>query len=356
MILTYKFRIKDSNSRKRLERHARAVNFVWNYCCEVQRKAESNWRAGMVARWPSHFTLTKLTVGTGRDLGIGSDSVGEICRVFADARSINKRHPKFRASGGAKRSLGWIPFRGRSISAADGKVTWYGQAMRFWQSRQLGGPIKTGAFVQDARGRWYVTFQCEVEEDRAPGVGVIGIDLGLKHFATMSDGTTVPARQHYREYETALGVAQRARNKRRVAAIQAKIANCRRHHLHELSDKIVRANKTIVVGNVNAAKLKRTKMAKSVSDAGWTMFRNQLAYKARRHQAVFIEADERFTSQTCSCCGTIPRSSPKGMGALGVRRWECSDCGASHDRDQNAALNILRIGLECQPPAVEIAA
>jgi len=357
MILTYKFRIKDSNSRKRLEAHARAVNFVWNYCCEVQRKAESNWRAGRKSRWPTHFDLTKLTAGTGRELGIGSESIGEVCRVFAAARNANRRSPKFRSSKGSRRSLGWIPFRGGRGERVHGDVVkWYGEKFRFWCSREIPDDIRTGSFVQDARGRWYVTFQCEVSDISPAGRGVIGVDLGLKNLATMSDGAIIPAMRHYRKYEEALGKAQRAKNKRRAAAISAKIANSRRHHLHVESAKLARENKIIVVGNVNAAGLKQTKMAKSVSDAGWTTFRIQLRYKASRHGAVYIEADERFTSQVCSCCGVIPDSSPKGIDALGVRHWVCNECGSSHDRDLNAARNILRVGLECQPPLVEIAA
>jgi transposase len=94
-------------------------------------------------------------------------------------------------------------------------------------------------------------------------------------------------------------------------------------------------------------------MAKSVLDAGWSMFRNQLEYKmARRPQASCIIADERYTSVTCSSCGA--RSGPKGIAGLQVRHWECSECGTSHNRDVNAALNILRVGLERQAPAEEI--
>ena len=354
MILTYKYRIKDSNARKRLDAHARAVNFVWNYCCEVQRKAESNWCAGMKARRPNLFDLTKLTVGTGKELGIGSETISEICRFFTNARDAKRRAPRFRSSGGSKRSLGWVPFKGRFVTVEGCAVNWYGNRFRFWKSRDLGGPIKTGAFVQDARGRWYVTFQCEVAEDRQTGTGEVGIDLGLKDLATLSSGEKIPALRHYRKYESALGTAQRAKNKRRVRAIHAKIANARQHHLHEQSTKIVRENKLIVVGNVNAAKLTQTKMAKSVLDAGWSTFRRQLEYKARRHQAAYIEADERFTSRTCSDCGSI--GGPKGIAGLGIRCWECADCGASHDRDVNAARNILRVGLECQPRTVGIAA
>jgi IS605 OrfB family transposase len=234
-------------------------------------------------------------------------------------------------------------------------VVYLKRRFAFWKSRDLAGECTAGAFVQDARGRWYATFQCEVADDLEAGRGEVGIDLGLKTVAALSNGETVPAPQHYRRYEAALAVAQRARRKPRVKAIHAKIVNARRHHLHEQSARIARENSLIVVGNVSAAKLKKTRMAKSVSDAGWAMFRNMLRYKARRHGAVFVDADERWSSQTCSECGSLPASRPQGIAGLGMRFWVCSDCGASHDRDVNAARNILRIGLECQPPVGEIA-
>src|SRR5208282_4453071 len=164
------------------------------------------------------------------------------------------------------------------------------------------------------------------------------------------------ALQHYRKYEATLAVAQRAGLKRRVRAIHAKIANVRKDQLHKASSKIAAENSLIVVGNVSAAQLAKTRMAKSVLDASWSMLRNMLEYKASRHRARFIEVDERWTSQVCSCCGTIPDSSPKGMGALGIRHWVCSDCGCSHDRDVNAAQNILFVGAERRPPVEEIPA
>jgi transposase len=354
MMLTFKYRVKDATVRKRLNRHAWACNQVWNYCCQIQREAESRWKAGRVGRWPSAFDLIKLCTGAGRELGLHSDTVQTICRQFVVPRDKHKRCPRFRASGGAKRALGWVPFINRAVQIDGSRVTYMKQAFHFWRSREIGGPVKSGCFTQDARGRWYVAFQCEVEDNLPTGNGQIGIDLGLKTFATCSDGDTIPALQHYRLYEAQLAVAQRANNHARVKAIHAKIANARRHHLHEQSTRLVRENELIVVGNVNAAKLAKTRMAKSVLDAGWTTFRSQLAYKARRHNARYIEADERWTSQTCSCCGSIPVSSPKGMGALGIRHWTCSDCGASHDRDVNAALNILRVGRERSPLVGEI--
>ena len=354
MLLTFKYRIKDATAGKRLNRHAIACNQVWNYCCQIQREAKARWKAGRVGRWPSAFDLIKLCTGSASDLGLHSDTVQTICRQFAVSRDQHRRCPRFRASFGSKRALGWIPFVKRAVQIDGSRVTYLKHPFHFWKSRDIGGEIRAGAFVQDARGRWYVTFQCEVADDLPTGNGSIGIDLGLKSLATCSDGEKIPALRHYRQYEAILAVQQRAGNKRRAKAIHARIANARRHHLHEQSTRLVRENAMIVVGNVKPAKFAKTRMAKSVLDASWTSFRHMLRYKASRHGAVFIETDERWTSQTCSCCGSIPRSSPKGMGAIGVRRWECSDCGADHDRDVNAAQNILRVGLERQPPVVEI--
>jgi len=354
MILTYRYRLKDTTVGKHLDRHSRAVNCVWNYCCAIQRQAQDRWKAGRKLRWPTAFDLIKLCTGSAAELGLHSDTVQTICRQFANCRDAQRKCPRFRASRGAKRALGWIPFIPRAVKLDGDTLTYLKRPFRFWTSRELGGEFTAGCFAQDARGRWYVNFQCEVADQLPTGNGSIGIDLGLKDLATCTDGTKVPALQHYRQYEKALEVAQRAHNKRRVKAIHAKITNTRRHHLHQQSTRIVRANELIVVGNVNAAQLAKTRMAKSVLDASWSMFRNMLEYKASRHRARYVEVDERWTTQTCSCCGCIPDSSPKGMGALGMRHWVCSECGEPHDRDLNSARNILCVGLERQALAGEI--
>lgn len=308
----------------------------------------------MNIRWPTAFDLINLTSGTSKLLSINADTISSICRQFVVSRDTKRRCPRFRASGGPKRSLGWLPFKGRDVQISVDVITYRKRKFRFWHTRDIPlNGLKTGCFVEDARGRWYVVFQCAVADDLPTGNGEVGIDLGLKTLATLSDGSTVPALRHYRKYQSALAIQHRAGNKRRIRAIHAKIANARKHQLHEATTRIARENALIVVGNVNAAQLAKTRMAKSVFDAGWSMFRTQVAYKARRHNAVFREANERRTTVTCSSCGA--RSGPKGQKGLRIRRWTCS-CGAEHDRDLNAALNILRIGLERQAPAEEIAA
>ena len=141
------------------------------------------------------------------------------------------------------------------------------------------------------------------------------------------------------------GIAQRANKKRRVKAIHAKIANQRKDAIHKKTSSLVQEHAVIFVGNVNAKAMAKTRMAKSVHDAAWTTFRTQLKYKAIGRCVVFEEVDERFTTQTCSCCGLISASSPKGRAGLRIREWACGSCGAVHDRDTNAPRNILAAGL-----------
>jgi IS605 OrfB family transposase len=165
--------------------------------------------------------------------------------------------------------------------------------------------------------------------------------LGLKDFAVFSNGEKIPAPGLYRDAEAALATAQRANKHRRVKAIQARTANRRNDFLHKLSSRIVREFDLIAVGDVSAAGLARTSMAKSVLDASWSSFRNQIAYKAVKHGAWFDRVNESFTTQTCSDCGAKPDSRPRGIAGLGIRKWVCSDCGGLHDQDVNAAKNIL---------------
>ena len=203
------------------------------------------------------------------------------------------------------------------------------------------GPVASAKM----RGRWYLNVTVRIRK-AAPeqGRSAVGIDLGLKDFAKTSDGEPLEAQRFYRKYEEALGVAQRARQKKRVAAIHARIKNSRKDFLHKASTALVRKHGAIFVGNVNASALARTGMAKSVLDAGWSAFRTMLQYKCDDAGVWFEEVDERYSTQTCSCCGS--RTGPSGPEGLAVREWTCTVCDAAHDRDTNAARHILRRGLE----------
>ena len=336
MILVYRYRVKSLSGL--LNKQSRAVNFVWNFCNDRQKDALRFGR-----RWHTGFDLNKLTAGSSKELGLHSGTVNAVCEQYAKSRSQKKR-PFLRYRG--KKSLGWVPLKGRELKREGNAFRFAGNTFRVFNSRALPeGKIKDGTnFSRDSRGNWFLNIVIDVDvvapDARAPVRGV-GIDLGLKDFATLSTGEKIQAQHIYRGAQQALAVAQRANKKKRVKAIHAQIANRRNDFHHKLSTRIVREFDYIAVGNVNAAGLAKTSMAKSVLDAGWSSFRTQLAYKAVKHGAWFEEVNEAFSTQTCSDCGSMPDSRPKGIAGLGIRSWICSGCGGVHDRDVNAAKNIL---------------
>lgn len=341
-IQTFKFRVKDRTSGKRLDALATQCNQVWNYLVATQRETQKRRDSGLNVRWLTWVDLCKLCAGSSIELGLHSDTVAQICRQFAKSRDQHRKCPRFRASFGSRRALGWMPYIPRALKFEGDSVRYLKQRLRLWKHREIEGRFVCGAFVQDARGRWYATFSCEVANDLPIGTGEVGIDLGLKTLAVCSDGIEVPALRHYRRYEARLAIAQRAGNKNRVQAIHAKIANARKHQLHVASARIARENRIVAVGNVNASGLAKTRLAKSVLDAGWSSFRQMLEYKCVRRRAAFVEVDERFSTQACSGCGAI--SGPKGRKGLGVRAWTCGECLVTHNRDLNSAINILCSG------------
>ena len=352
MVLTYKYRIKSKQGLDALSRCSFAINQVWNYCVNIQRKVRQDWNFGLSRKWPSHFDLCKLTGGTSGELGIHAQSIYGTCDQFVKSRNQRRKCPKFRKSFGPKKSLGWVPFLQQSRQITENSVTYLGKTHKLFGTKRRPIPENAGGgcFVEDARGRWYVCFQVEINKDREHGLGKVGIDLGLKTLATLSNGQKIENLRPYRKLEEKRGIAQRAHNKKRVQAIHAKIKNVRQDYLHKESTKLIKENQLRVVGNVNADQFAKTKMAKSVLDASWSTFRSMLNYKASRHSAVYLEVDEKFTTQTCSQCGDCSTPGrPKGIAGLGIREWVCSSCGESLDRDINAAYNILKLGLSVQP-------
>ena len=334
-ILTYSFRIKDSTSCKELGRMARAVNFVWNYCNETSYEAIRK-----DGKWISKYDFNPLVKGAGKELGLHSQTVQAIAYEYVTRRvQFQKRKLRWRG----KKSLGWIPIGKDGIKVDGDTLTHNKRKFQFWKSREIEGPIKCGSISQDSRGRWYLNLQCDVEEKRQAGLSEVGLDLGQKTFATDSKGEKHDTGKWYRHYENKLGKSQLKKKKRQTKTIHAKIKNKRKDDLHKLSDKLTKENGLVVVGDVGKG-LVRTRMAKSVLDAGWSTFRTMLEYKAIRRHGVYVVVNERNTTRTCSSCRSIPESAPKGVKGLGIREWVCSECHAVHDRDVNAAINILRLG------------
>lgn len=209
-------------------------------------------------------------------------------------------------------------------------------------------------FIRDAKG-WSVALQVNAEAaERRTVSRPVGIDLGLNALAFLSDGIAIPnprdarlAEHEMRRRSRALarcrrGSARRRKVKARVTALHEHIANTRRTYLHQQSARIARCYDLIAVEDLNVKGLAGSMLAKSVHDASWAAFTNMLAYKAERAGAHFVKVDPRMTSQGCSGCGAIVK---KG---LAQRVHSCPDCGLTLDRDHNAAINILRLGVLAQ--------
>jgi putative transposase len=316
------------------------VNTVWNFCNEIS--AQSAQRGPV---WITKKQLRDLTKGSSRLLALPSQIIQEVVDEFVLKRKAARR-PKlrWRVSRGARRSLGWVPFTNQDVVLDGSTVSLRGMPFRLWKHRDLEGRIKSGNFSQDARGRWYCNLVCEVERKPRGGNAVIGVDLGLRVTATCSDGAELEQAAFYRDLEPKLAEAQRRGRKRQVRSIHAKIANRRNDAIHKFSRALANRARLISVGNVSASAVAKTRMAKSVLDAGWSTLRSCLRYKCDHAGVAYTEVDEAYTTQSCSECGSI--GGPKGREGLAVRRRVCGECGADHDRDRNAALNIARLGCE----------
>ena len=342
-VKTLKLRIKDKYAGV-LSAMACEVNFVWNYCNETSSRAIRDRHEFLSA-----FDLQKLTAGYSKCDGVqvGSATVQLVCEEYATRRKqFKKSRLNWRVSNpkSAKYSLGWIPFKIGTAKYKAGQIVFAGHRFGLWDSYGLSRfDLRAGSFSQDAQGRWYLNVCVKVDAQQSDGVGVVGIDLGLKTAATCSDGTEL-ASGLYRQHEATLRIAQRAGKKNRVRAIHAKIANSRKDAMHKFSTGLVARNAAIFIGNVQAGAMVKTRMAKSTLDAGWSMLKTMLEYKSHQAGIVFEEVNEAYTTQTCSRCGVIPASSPKGRTGLRMRRWTCCECGAEHDRDVNAAKNIAARG------------
>ncbi|MEU0437767.1 RNA-guided endonuclease TnpB family protein [Streptomyces sp. NPDC006290] len=219
-------------------------------------------------------------------------------------------------------------------------------------SRTLPSTPSTVTVVKDAAGRYFASFvvetdACEVLPETTPE---IGIDLGLGHFAVLSDGRKIDSPRFLRRAEKRLKKAQRDLSRKqkgsnnrgkarlKVARAHAQVTDARREFHHRLSTRLIRENQAIAVEDLCVKGLARTRLAKSVHDAGWSAFVSMLEYKAARYGRTLVKIG-RFepTSQVCSACGV--KDGPK---PLNVREWTCSACGTGLDRDVNAAVNVAK--------------
>lgn len=214
----------------------------------------------------------------------------------------------------------------------------------------------TVTISRDPCGRWYVSFAVEVADPvQLPATGaVVGVDLGIKDFAVTSDGVKVPnprklerraralARYQRRLARCAKGSANRVKAKAKVARAHRKVRASRADFLHRASAQLVRDHDVIVMEDLAVKNMVRNRsLAKAISDCGWGTFRSMVGYKAARAGRHLIVIDRWYpSSKTCSACGHLLATL-----SLSTRTWQCPSCGTRHDRDINAAKNILAAGL-----------
>ncbi len=226
--------------------------------------------------------------------------------------------------------------------------------------RPIEGKIKTVTVSKCPSGKYFASIMFEVDGDTpipSTGEKIIGIDLGLKDFATIHDGEKTEKYsnpKHLKRHEKNLarkqkkharkqkGSKSREKSRKLVAKVHERVANTRQDFLHKLSKKLVDESQVIVVENLNVGGMKRNhKLSKSISDVGWGIFVNFLDYKLQNRQGRLIEISRFFpSSKICSSCNHILDKLP-----LDIREWDCPKCFVHHDRDDNAAKNIRTEGI-----------
>ena len=363
----YRFRMEPTAAqREALLRMAGARRFVWNWGLARRKEAYAatgkgltyNQQAAELTALKKRPEMAWLKEADSQMLQQALKDLDRAFKAFFEKRagfprfkSKKRDEPRFRIPQRVKveDSKVYVP-----------KVGW----VRIRQSQPIDCPIKGATFKRDGEGHWYVSLTAEFTMPDIPLPPanpelVVGIDLGLKDFAVLSDGTRIAPPKFYRKAERKLRRAQRELSRKqkgsknrekarhRLNRVHAKVRNQRQDWLHKLTTGLVQKYDGLCIENLNLKGMAKTKLSKSVLDAAPGEFRRQLEYKAVWYRKHLVAIDRYFpSSKLCRECGTIHTAL-----TLSDRVWTCG-CGAVHDRDLNAALNIRAEGIRAIPVAV----
>ncbi|MFG2479633.1 RNA-guided endonuclease InsQ/TnpB family protein [Streptomyces fagopyri] len=321
---------------------------------ERQQRVNYNATSAMLTAWKKTEELAYLGEVSSVPL---QQTLRHLQVAFTNFFDKRTRYPRFKSRKKSRKSAEYTTsgFRYRDRKLTLAKMS---EPLDIVWSRPLpeGSSPSSVTVSQDAAGRWLVSLLCEDPAVRPlPATdAAVGIDVGLTHLLTLSTGEKIANPRHERKDRKRLAKAQRElprkekgsanRNKarRKVAKIHARIADRRRDHLHKLTSQLVRENQTLVIEDLTVRNMvKNRSLARAISDAAWSEFRSMLEYKAHWYGREVIAVDRFFpSSRLCARCGTLAKGMP-----LNVRTWTCEGCGATHDRDVNAAKNLLAAGL-----------
>ncbi|MFF1680523.1 RNA-guided endonuclease InsQ/TnpB family protein [Streptomyces sp. NPDC058256] len=319
-----------------------------------QERVTYNQTSAMLTAWKKTEELAYLNDVSSVPL---QQTLRHLQSAFTNFLAKRARYPRFKSR---KKSRASAEYTSNAFRFRDGRLTLakMSEPLDIVWSRPLpeGARPTTVTVSQDSAGRWFVSLLCgDPSAKPLPATGqAVGVDVGLDHLLTFSTGEKIANPKHERPDRTRLAKAQRSlarkakgegANRRRarlkVAKIHARIADRRRDGLHKLTTRLVRENQTIVIEDLTVRNMVRNRtLARAISDAAWAQFRDLLEYKAAWYGREVVAVDRFFpSSKLCSHCGSLREKLP-----LSVRTWTC-DCGTIHDRDVNAAKNLLAAGL-----------
>ena len=349
---TFKYRIYPSRSqRTRLLIILGVCRWLYNHFLRARKEAwETNKES--LSLYDQHSTLSTLKKNFSFLKQVHSQVLQNVgVRVDLTFKAFFRRikrgekpgYPRFKAKG--RYSSFTYPQSGWKIleDKSSIKLSKVGRVKAILH-RPVEGQVRTCTVQVTPTGKWFVSFSCEVEpKPLSPSVLKVGIDVGLTSFATFSGGIKVDNPRFYRRDEKDLARAQRGEKWKVVRKIHERIVNRRSDFVHKISRTIINSCGLVAVEDLSINKMLEKNpscLNKSIMDAAWRMFLDQLSFKAVEAGRIFVKVNPAYTSQDCSRCGY--RQTKK----LSERTHKCSCCGLKMDRDHNAPLNILALGLQ----------
>ncbi|KMS71801.1 transposase [Streptomyces viridochromogenes] len=356
----YRFRPTDAQAAE-LSRTFGCVRKVYNMALTArseawarQERVNYNQTSAMLTEWKKTEELAYLNDVSSVPL---QQALRHLQTAFTHFFAKRAMYPRFK---GRKKSRRSAEYTTSAFRFRDGRLTLakMSEPLRIVWSRPLPAAAtpSTVTVSQDSAGRWFVSLLCEDTgvKPLPPNAEAVGIDVGLDHLLILSTGEKITNPRHERYDRTQLAKAQRElsrkakgsknreKARRRVARVHARITDRRRDHLHKITTRLVRENQTLVIEDLTVRNLlKNGRLARAISDAAWSEFRGMLEYKSQWYGREVIAVDRFFpSSRLCSACGALKDRMP-----LNVRTWTCDRCATTHDRDVNAANNLLAAGL-----------